>query len=42
MTPADRARASREAQGLPPTIDDPETVARLAALIAAKIGGRDG
>lgn len=42
MSAADRARASRRAQGLPDTIVDPDTVARLAALIAAKIGDRDG
>lgn len=29
-----RAEASRVAQGLPPTIDDPTVLARVAALLA--------
>ena len=33
-TPADRARASRAAQGLPPTVRDVATLRRVAALVA--------
>jgi hypothetical protein len=29
---ADRARAERKAQGLPPTVTDPETIRRVAAI----------
>jgi hypothetical protein len=32
-TPAERARRAREAQGLPPKVDDPAALARIAALI---------
>jgi hypothetical protein len=35
MTPADYVRVSREAQGLPPTIEDPAALDRIAALLAA-------
>lgn len=34
MTPADRARASRTAQGLPPAVRDVATLRRVAALVA--------
>jgi hypothetical protein len=29
---ADRARAEREAQGLPPTVADPDTIQRVAGI----------
>lgn len=35
MTAADRARASREAQGLPPAVTDPAALARVVALLKA-------
>ena len=34
MTPAERARASAAAQGLPPTVTDVATLRRVAALVA--------
>ena len=34
MTPADRARASATAQGLPATVRDAATLRRVAALVA--------
>lgn len=33
MTPAEIARASREAQGLPPTIDDSTALDRIVAIL---------
>ena len=30
----------RKAQGLPPTVTDPEALRRIAALVAAKAGPR--
>jgi hypothetical protein len=35
MTAADRAVASRAAQGLPPTVEDDVVLARVASLLAA-------
>ena len=35
MTPAERARASRAAQGLPAVVTDVATLRRVAALVAA-------
>jgi hypothetical protein len=32
-TPADRARAEREAQGKPPTVTDPAVYERLAVIL---------
>lgn len=39
MSPAQRERiaAEREAQGLPPRVEDPTVLARIAALIAAAV-----
>ena len=34
MNPADLARTSREAQGLPPTVTDPSALAAIATLLA--------
>lgn len=33
MTPAEYVARSRAAQGLPPTVEDPDTLARVAALL---------
>jgi hypothetical protein len=44
MTAAERAAASRAAQGLPPTVEDPSVLARIATLLTAgpvEIGVRD-
>ena len=38
MSPADLVRASRQAQGLPPTIENPETLATIARVLAAVNG----
>jgi hypothetical protein len=35
VTAADRARAEAQRQGLPPTVTDPTTLARIAALLTA-------
>lgn len=40
MTAVERAEASREAQGLPPRIEDPAALARIAALLGG--GESDG
>jgi hypothetical protein len=42
MTAADRARAEAERQGLPATVTDPTTLARVAALLAATRQGKRG
>lgn len=39
MTPADRARASRKAQGLPETVEDPAVLSRIARLLLGKGAG---
>ncbi len=40
MSPADYARASREAQGLPPTIEDPAVLDRVAVILTAEPAGQ--
>jgi len=35
MTPAERAKASRTAQGLPPTVSDTLALGRIASLIVS-------
>lgn len=39
MTEADRAIAERAAQGLPPTITDPETLRKVAMLVSLPLNG---
>lgn len=39
MTPAEVARASRAAQGLPEHVEDPAVLARLAVLLVEREGG---
>lgn len=36
---AERVAASRAAQGLPPKISDPDTLARIAAVVRSTGGG---
>ena len=38
MSPADRAAASRRAQGLPEKVEDPAVLAQVAALLTARGG----
>lgn len=40
-TPADRAAASRRAQGLPERIQDPETLSRIATLVVEQLRRRE-
>ena len=40
MTPADRARASAAAQGLPATVQDPAILRRVAALLVETRGAQ--
>jgi hypothetical protein len=41
MSPAEIASESRQSQGLPPTIDDPTTLHRIAVLTSNDEGVRD-
>jgi len=43
ITPAERAKASRVAQGLPPTVSDVNALRRVATLIGATpLGASEG